>query len=74
MRYTIYCKHSIDDALIGSIGGSCGMFEYVQYTGLQAEDIPPEQITLRETVRAQSVCVEDKAILDATVEATVEAT
>ena len=30
-------------------------FEYVQYTGLQAEDIPPEQITLREIVHAQSV-------------------
>ena len=31
-------------------------FEYVQYTGIQAEDIPPEQITLREIVSAQSVC------------------
>lgn len=31
-------------------------FEFVQYKGLTAENVPPEHLSIREIVRAESVC------------------
>ena len=37
---------------------SRNQFEFVQFRGLKAEDVPPEQLSIREILRAQSVCGE----------------